>query len=415
MKELQTVVVQGKAKRDEADNVTILASKVYVQPDDKGERMSAEVDIKQLAIVREAAAPRESRRRRHFVTRYFIPGALLVGFASLVAWASRDALLPPRDVWVIPVLASQSAVQSEGTPLFQAAGWVEPRPTPIRVAALAPGVVERLLVVQDQQVKAGEPVAELVKADAQLAYDRAVANLSLREAEVSEANAALAGGSDAVREASASRSCRSLKRSPILAAIDTEQKNLPFELRRAEAKLEFAETNYERKQSAQGAVSGLAIAEAQSELDAAKATVEELRNRADSLAKQAEAHRHRMRRASHATRAAGGRNAGQRRGRSQSASGECASWRQARVALAEAKLRLDRMTDSLAGRRPRVSARGVSGHDAHGRHGPGAQCRRQHGGHVVPARDAASSRRCAVRGHSQSQPRSTGDDQQSGA
>jgi HlyD family secretion protein len=68
--------------------------------------MNAEVDIKQLAIVREAAAPRESRRRRHFVTRYFIPGMLVVGFASLVAWASRDALLPPRDVWVIPVLAS---------------------------------------------------------------------------------------------------------------------------------------------------------------------------------------------------------------------------------------------------------------------------------------------------------------------
>ncbi len=88
------------------------------------------------------------------------------------------ALLPPRDVWVVPVLASQSAVQSEGTPLFQAAGWIEPRPTPIRVAALAPGVVERLLVVEDQQVKAGEPVAELVKQDAQLAYDRAAANLS---------------------------------------------------------------------------------------------------------------------------------------------------------------------------------------------------------------------------------------------
>jgi hypothetical protein len=35
VKELQTVVVQGKAKRDDADNLTILASKVYVQPDVK--------------------------------------------------------------------------------------------------------------------------------------------------------------------------------------------------------------------------------------------------------------------------------------------------------------------------------------------------------------------------------------------
>lgn len=32
VKELQTVTVQGKAKRDEADNLTVLASKVYVKP-----------------------------------------------------------------------------------------------------------------------------------------------------------------------------------------------------------------------------------------------------------------------------------------------------------------------------------------------------------------------------------------------
>ena len=81
----------------------------------------------------------------------------------------------------MPVLASQSTVQNEGTPLFQAAGWIEPRPTPIRVAATAPGVVERLLVVEDQAVKAGEPVAELVKQDAQLTCDRAKATLEIRK------------------------------------------------------------------------------------------------------------------------------------------------------------------------------------------------------------------------------------------
>jgi hypothetical protein len=35
VQELQTVVVQGKAKRDDAGNLTILASKVFVQPDVK--------------------------------------------------------------------------------------------------------------------------------------------------------------------------------------------------------------------------------------------------------------------------------------------------------------------------------------------------------------------------------------------
>src|SRR5688572_1173814 len=154
--------------------------------------MTPEVDIKQLAIVRSEAPTTIARRRPRVLTRYVIPGALIAGFAAVALWAAQDVLRPPQAVWVVPVLASQSAVQNEGTPLFQAAGWIEPRPTPIRVAALAPGVVERLLVVQDQLVKAGEPVAEIVKADAELAYDRAKANLALREAEVSEANATLA-------------------------------------------------------------------------------------------------------------------------------------------------------------------------------------------------------------------------------
>ena len=48
-----------------------------------------------------------------------------------------------------------------------------------------------MLVVEDQQVKAGEPIAELVKQDAQLAYDNAAANVKLREAELAEVRAGL--------------------------------------------------------------------------------------------------------------------------------------------------------------------------------------------------------------------------------
>ncbi len=120
-----------------------------------------------------------------------IPGVLVAGFLGLVAWSARDVIAPSKPVWVVPVLASQSTVQNEGTPLFQAAGWIEPRPTPIRVAAIAPGVVERLLVVEDQALQAGEPVAELVKADAELARDSARAQLQLREAEQAESQANL--------------------------------------------------------------------------------------------------------------------------------------------------------------------------------------------------------------------------------
>lgn len=303
--------------------------------------MSAEVDIKQLAIVRgEEHVP--PHRRRHFVSRYLIPGALVAGFAVLVVWASRDMLSPPQDVWVVPVLASQSAAQSEGTPLFQAAGWIESRPTPIRVAALAPSVVERLLVVEDQEVKAGEPVAELVKQDAQLAYERAAANLQLREAEVEEMNAGLAAATTRLEQPVHLRAVLG-EAEASLAEVATQRKNLPFEIRRAEAELEFAAGDYERKRSAGNAVAGRDIQEAKSARDVAQATVEELRNRADSLAAQEaalttkrDALALQLKLLADEKQA---KNEFEAKRKAAAAKAE-----QARVALAEAKLRLDRMT-----------------------------------------------------------------------
>jgi RND family efflux transporter MFP subunit len=164
-----------------------------------------------------------------------IPGVLLAGFVALVAWSARGVLSPPLRVWVVPVLASQSSVQNEGTPLFQAAGWIEPRPTPVRVAAIAPGFVEKLLVVEDQLVKAGEPVAELVKADAELARDSAEAQLKLQQAELAE----------------------------------------------AVAQVESAGAVYDAKQAAKGVVAARSIQEAKSARDAAKARVDAAQARID--------------------------------------------------------------------------------------------------------------------------------------
>ena len=153
--------------------------------------MSTEVDLRELAIDRGGSAAPTVPTRRHLVTRYVLPAVLIPGFLSLLAWAARDFLFPPQPVTVVPVFSTTAQVREEGTPLFNAAGWIEPRPTPVRAAALAPGVVERLLVVEDQAVNAGEPVAELVKDDAQLAYDRTLADLKLRQAELVEAESAL--------------------------------------------------------------------------------------------------------------------------------------------------------------------------------------------------------------------------------
>jgi RND family efflux transporter MFP subunit len=303
--------------------------------------MSAEVDIQQLAIVRGEKTPVRSRRR-HLVSRYLIPGALLAGFAALVAWASRDMLVPPQDVWVVPVLASQSSAQTEGTPLFQAAGWIESRPTPIRVAALAPSVVERLLVVENQEVKAGEPVAELIKQDAQLAYDAALADVALRDAEVEEMKAGLAAATTRVEQPVHLEALLS-EAEASLAEIATQQKNLPFETRRAEAQLEFAIGDYERKRAAGNAIAGRDIIEAKSARDVAQATVEELKNRVGSLAQQEEALKQRR----HAIAKQLELLVDEKQAREEHvAKCKAADARadQARVALAEAKLRLDRMT-----------------------------------------------------------------------
>src|SRR3954471_6894619 len=202
--------------------------------------MSADVDIRQLAIVREDVATPKVTRRRHVLTRYVLPTALICGFVLLIAWSARDRVLPPKQVWVVPVIASQSSVQHEGTPLFQAAGWIEPRPTPIRVAALAGGVVERLLVVQDQQVRAGEPVAMLINQDAKLSRDRAAADLKQSEAECNQVRAEVQAAHTKFEKPVHLQAALS-EADAALAAVTTELKNLPFETRRAKSQLEFAE------------------------------------------------------------------------------------------------------------------------------------------------------------------------------
>src|SRR2546423_14563269 len=94
--------------------------------------MNSNVDLQQLAVRRDGPAPaRQLRRSRHLASRYLLPGAVLVGFLAVVAWAARDSLLPPQPVTVVPVLTSRAAIRQEGTPLVQAAWGGEARPTSI--------------------------------------------------------------------------------------------------------------------------------------------------------------------------------------------------------------------------------------------------------------------------------------------
>jgi multidrug resistance efflux pump len=62
-----------------------------------------------------------------------------------------------------------SAPAASGKLLFQASGWIEPDPLPIKATALIDGVIDTVHVLEGQQVAKDEPLATLVDADARLA------------------------------------------------------------------------------------------------------------------------------------------------------------------------------------------------------------------------------------------------------
>jgi RND family efflux transporter MFP subunit len=304
--------------------------------------MAAEADLSQLAVHRDDRPGSLVRTRAQVFTRFAIPGLLLLGFCGLAAWSAQDVMFPPREVTVVPVHASHGQGRRAGTPLFKAAGWMEPRPTPIQVAALAPGVVEKLLVVEDQAVGAGEPIAQLVAEDAQLALRRAAAEVRLRKAEVAEAQAALDAAlvrleqpvhlEAALGEAEAA-----------LAQVETQLKNLPFEIRQAEAQLDYAQRNYDGKVASQGAISARAIEEARAALASAKALLEGLKRRTESLTREREAFAVRR----NALQTALQLKADEMKAKDEAEarlSAAQARVQQAEVAVAEAELRLERMT-----------------------------------------------------------------------
>jgi HlyD family secretion protein len=305
--------------------------------------VGTDVDLSQLAVDRSDRAARglPGGPRRRLLSLYVLPGALILGVLGLIAWAAQDLVFPPRRVTVVPVFATQAEVSQEGAPLFKAAGWIEPRPTPVRVAALAPGVVERLLVVEDQPVKAGEPIAELVKDDARLACERAEADLKLREAEQQAARAALAAAKTHV-EQPVHLEAGLAEAEAELAAVETELANLPFETRRAEANLAYAKGNYEAKSSAGDAVPGRAVEEARSQYESFQTLVDELHGRVTSAEKQRDA----LARRRDALKKRLELRVDERQAREEAEAGlqaAAARVEQARVALAEARLQLDRM------------------------------------------------------------------------
>ncbi len=300
------------------------------------------VDLKELAVDRGNAPRSQLAPPRRVVSRYILPAILVTGFVGLFAWAAKDAFLPRTKVTVIPVHSTREEVQSAGTPLFKAAGWVEPRPTPIRVAALAEGVIKDLLVVEDQAVMKGEPVAFLVDDDAKLTVGAAKATLALRMSELKQCQATLDAALTNLEEPTYLQSAAA-EADAELASVETKLTTLPFQVTAAAAKLRFADATLKAQLDAGNAVSEIEVDEARSMRDEMKAMFDELTKRKSSL--EAEQRALMLKRNAETRRLE--LKTDERRSVEESQAlleSAQAKLDQADVALAEAQLRLDRMT-----------------------------------------------------------------------
>ena len=137
---------------------------------------------------------------RRMITRYLFPLFILATCGALLVFSSRDSLWPATEVDIVRAVARVAPAEEidaglraeQDTPSqvsVQAPGWLEPSPYPHYVSALADGVVKDILVLEGDVVKAGQVVARLVDDDAKLEVQKREAQYSRAEAQVKAAEA----------------------------------------------------------------------------------------------------------------------------------------------------------------------------------------------------------------------------------
>lgn len=118
---------------------------------------------------------------------WLLPLALLLGFALVFALLFRDRLLPAKEVELVPAVGIEEEVENvtvasgpptTGEMLFQASGWIEPDPLPIKATALTDGIVEEVHVLEGELVEKGDLLATLIGIDTRLRRDAMAAKLA---------------------------------------------------------------------------------------------------------------------------------------------------------------------------------------------------------------------------------------------
>ena len=144
-----------------------------------------------------------------------MPWLILFGLVVVFLILFGERLLPAREVKVTTVVteegrggegraapAFKEASPHEGEALFQASGWIEADPFPVRATALLSGVVEHVHVLGGDAVRTGDPIATLVREDAEIALAAAKAAREAAENEqaVEEAERDILEAREAVLE-----------------------------------------------------------------------------------------------------------------------------------------------------------------------------------------------------------------------
>jgi HlyD family secretion protein len=112
------------------------------------------------------------------ISIFLIPLVLLIVSVLIIFFFRGNLLATEKEVVAARAkMGAAQEVQSKGTTLFQAAGWLHGDLHPIRVTALVSGIVTKLYVDAGDEVKKGQLLIELNDEDLQLQLKMAQAEL----------------------------------------------------------------------------------------------------------------------------------------------------------------------------------------------------------------------------------------------
>ncbi|MDG2424196.1 MAG: efflux RND transporter periplasmic adaptor subunit [Phycisphaerales bacterium] len=147
---------------------------------------------------------------RKWMLRIGFPMLVILAAVAILVLASWSALRPASTVRAVAVVIRQvetnEPLQRESEPeVVQAPGWVEADPFSVYAGALTEGIVQDVLVLEGEEIKQGQPVAQLVDDEAKLELKKTDAFVEHLRADLALAEANLAQLPARVKEALANQ------------------------------------------------------------------------------------------------------------------------------------------------------------------------------------------------------------------